>query len=357
MIRTRTPCRGRFDRGNILPMTLIMMVLGSLIVSALMAFAITILRNRPPLEERSDSLEAVRSAMRMAIVMQRDHGPDGCYKSSTSSFRVNNRDVLITCQSLGTEDDNGGRFGVIATTNNGEGNGAAPNNEAIRVGVADTQKVVLGSVFVNGGGLGGNNSGLTVNEGDVIASTYSSTETSVHRYTTLDPSVDIEVPPSTTCSSLFGPAVLEIDTVGPAFGYLDPIDFSNQATELRITPNAGTEIVAVMHTSSLITAAQWTLDRSVTDTTTGAFDVFPMLGLLTTADVRVCYQQVPATDPTHIPNNLTFCDSPIVDPELFGQSSANATPGVDCRNEPWWTYAGWKPNLRPNYIYPYLPCI
>ncbi|MGK0276226.1 MAG: hypothetical protein ACI9N0_002614, partial [Ilumatobacter sp.] len=349
--------RGRFDRGNILPMTLMMMVLGSLIVSALMAFAITILRNRPPLEERSDSIEAVRSAMRMAIVMQRDHGPDGCYESSTSAFRVNNRDVVITCESLGTEDDNGGRFGLIATTNNGEGNGAAPNNEAIRVGDVDTQKVVLGSVFVNGGGLGGNNGGLSIEAGEVMASTYSSTQTSIHRYTTLDPSVDIEVVPFTTCSSLFGPAVFAVDTAGPIFNYLAPIDFENQVTGLRVTPDAGTEIVAVMHTNNDMVGAQWTLDRSITDTTTGRFDVVPPLGLATTADVRVCYQQVPATDPAYIPTTLTFCNSPIMDPETFDQSSATAATGLECRNEPWWTYAGWKPNLRPNYIYPYLPQI
>ena len=372
---------GRFDRGNILPMTLIMMVLGGLIVSALMAFAITILRVRPPLEERSDSLEAVRSAMRMAIVMQRDHGPNGCYESTTSSFRVNNRDVLITCESLDTEDDNGGRFGLIATTNNGEGNGDAPDNEAIRVGDVDTQKIILSSVFVNGGNLGGNNGGLTINAGDVIASTYSSTETSIHRYTTLDPSVDVEVAPLTTCSSLFGPAVLQVDAFEPAtneggtneggtdeggtddpatdptFGYVEPIDFDNQTTLLRVTPDANTDIVAVMHTNSPFPGAQWNLDRSITDTTTGGFDVFPPVDSATTPEVRVCYQQVPATDPNYIPTWLTFCNSPIIDPETFDQSSATASTGVECRNEPWWTYAGWKPNWRTDYIYPYLPQI
>ena len=357
MISTRAPSRGRFDRGNILPMTLIMMVLGSLIVTALMAFAITILRNRPPLEERSDSLEAVRSAMRMAIVMQRDHGPNGCYESTTSAFRVNNRDVTITCESLATADDNGGRFGIIATTNNGDGNGAAPDNEAVRVGDVDTQKIVLGSVFVNGGALGGNNGGLTINEGDVIASTYSSTESSLHRYTTLDPSVDIEVVPFTTCRSLFGPDVLEIGTVGPTFEYLNPIDFVNQAAGLQMTPDAGTEIIAVMYTSTELPGSQWTLDRSPTDTTTGRFVVLPPLDVNTNADVSVCYQQVPDTDPTYIPTWLTFCNSPIMDPEMFDQSSATASTGVECRNEPWWTYAGWKPNLQPNYIYQYLPQI
>ncbi|MFT7394844.1 MAG: hypothetical protein ACI83Y_002525, partial [Candidatus Azotimanducaceae bacterium] len=358
--RTSRSARGRFDRGNILPMTLIMMVLASLIVTALMAFAITILRSRPSLEERSDSLEAVRSAMRMAIVMQRDHGPDGCYDSSTSTFWVNNRDVAITCESLVTEDDNGGRFGLIATSNNGEGNGAAPGNEAIRVGDVDTQKVVLGSVFVNGGNLGGNSAGLSISEGDVVASSYSSTETSIHRYTTLDPAIDIEVDPFTTCASLFGPAVLEVDIVSLqadvalTLSYLDPISFDNQPAVLLVTPDAGTDIVAVMHTN---VGGQWTLDRSVTDVTIGRFDVLPPLGIAANVAVRVCYQQVPATDPTHIPTWLTFCNSPIMDPEMFDQSSATASIGVECRNEPWWTYAGWKPNLRPSYIYPYLPQI
>ena len=355
--RTSRGSRGRLDRGNILPMTLIMMVLGSLIVTALMAFAITILRNRPPLEERSDSLEAVRSAMRIAIVMQRDHGPDGCFESSTSTFRVNNRDVVITCESIAIEDDNGGRFGLIATSNNGEGNGAAPGNEAMRVGDVDTQKIILSSVFVNGGNLGGNNGGLTINEGEVIASSYSSaTGTSIHRYTTLDPAVDIEVDPLTTCRSLFGPDVQETD-----------IDFNNQADGPLKAPDANTEIVGVMYSKGGAPdpPPQWTLDRSTTDTSTDLFDALPPLGLVadpdtdvgSTEDLRICYQQVPSTDLKYIPEWLTFCDSPIMAPEMFDQSAATATRGVECRNEPWWAYAGWKPNLRPDYIYPHLPQI
>ena len=69
----------REDSGAILGFVLIFFVFVGLTVVATLTFASTLMRNRPPINERNARVEAVRSAMRMAIQFQRDYGVNNCF--------------------------------------------------------------------------------------------------------------------------------------------------------------------------------------------------------------------------------------------------------------------------------------
>ncbi len=339
------------DRGNVLPMVLVMMVVGSLMVTALLTFAITILRNQPPLEERSDSLEAVRSAMRMAIVMQRDHGPDGCYESSSNSFDVNGRNVTVQCQSLTSENDNGGRLGLIATTNNGEVNGAYPDNEPISIGAGNTTKEILGSVFVNGGQLGGDSSGLKIVDGELFGSTHSSAATSAYRYDQVDLATELTFDAATTCADVYGSSIQSQVISAPSFDDATaPLISTATATGLSVAPDAVAPTTRILGVFVHEDATNVRLVRE--PNATGGFDV-DIAAAGATLPATACFQDVADTDPTFLPRETTTCDSPLVNPEQFSQDPV--ADGITCDAKPWWSYAGWKPQLLPDYIYPSLP--
>ena len=88
------------DEGAVLPMILALMVVGSLGVLALLTFATTLFNNRPPIEVRDRTFWTAKSAMGMAMTLQREHGPDGCYQS-TDSFEMNGFTANVTCTPTG----------------------------------------------------------------------------------------------------------------------------------------------------------------------------------------------------------------------------------------------------------------
>jgi hypothetical protein len=188
------------DEGSVLPMILALMVVGSLGVLALLTFATTLFTNRPPIEVRDRTFWTAKSAMSMAMTLQREHGPDGCYQS-TDTFAMNGFTANVTCTPTGNYFGTGrGRFAVITTSNDptvvplaGRGSPAAV-------------KPVTGNVMVNGGGFGPLTADLGISTGfagvaaTVATSNASSVATPVARY--FDPSIvapDPAVP--TDCSN------------------------------------------------------------------------------------------------------------------------------------------------------------
>ncbi len=83
-------------------MVLAMMVVGSVIVVALLNFAVTLFRTQPRLAERDDTFLSARSAMEMAIVFQRDSGPGGCYTDvQPATFEINGHTATVSCSPAG----------------------------------------------------------------------------------------------------------------------------------------------------------------------------------------------------------------------------------------------------------------
>jgi hypothetical protein len=175
------------DEGSVLPMILALMVVGSLGVLALLTFATTLFTNRPPIEVRDRTFWTAKSAMSMAMTLQREFGPDGCYQS-TDSFAMNGFTANVTCTPTGNYFGTGrGRFGLISTSND-------PNVVPVAGrGAAAAPKPITGDVFVNGGGFGPRTADVAVTTGfagvaaDVAMSNASSVATPVARYN--DPSI------------------------------------------------------------------------------------------------------------------------------------------------------------------------
>ena len=78
----------RRDSGTVLGFVLIFFMFVGLTVVATLSFASTLMRNRPPINERNARVEAVRSGMRMAIRSERDHGVGDCFQD-TQTFTFN----------------------------------------------------------------------------------------------------------------------------------------------------------------------------------------------------------------------------------------------------------------------------
>ena len=188
------------DEGSVLPMILALMVVGSLGVLALLTFATTLFLNRPPIEVRDRTFWTAKSAMSMAMTLQREHGPDGCYEA-TDSFDLNGFTANVTCTpTLNYFGTGRGRFAVITTDNDPSVVQLAGR------GPTATAKPITGDVFVNGGGFGDLTADLAVSTGtagvlsNVITSNFASVATPAARY--FDPSIvapDPQVP--TDCSN------------------------------------------------------------------------------------------------------------------------------------------------------------
>ncbi len=344
------------DAGSILPMTLAFLALGSLVVMALLSFASTLFLNRPPLEERSDSLEAVRSGMRMAITMQRSHGPEGCFDHPSGSFRINDRTVAVDCQVVTQQDEIGGRFSLIATTNKGN---TARNDAAIAA--TGAAKDVRNDVYVNGGSLAGS-SAIKLGNADLVGSGDATSLSSRYRYGVISPSTAIDVPASSGCVAYFGADVQEATAQRPVLptetnwltstqltveGDAEPI-----ATPVVIEPVAasGTDILGVIVVDS---SGVRRLNRS--GLATNRFTVTPSVVTAAINQVSVCHQIKPATDPTFIPDTLTFCGSPLAREEQFSQKPSR--DGIDCNGGTWAKNAGWASTVLSDHVYPMLPRI
>ncbi len=186
-----TDVEPRRDEGSVLPMILALMVVGSLSVVALLTFATTLFTNRPPIEVRDRTFWTAKSAMSMAMTLQREYGPDGCYQS-TDAFALNGFTANLTCTPTGNYFGTGrGRFAVITT-----GNTPGVTQLAGR-GAGAAIKPITGDVLVNGGTFGAATTDLGVSSAgagvvsDVLTSNFASAASPVARY--LDPAI---VPPS-----------------------------------------------------------------------------------------------------------------------------------------------------------------
>jgi hypothetical protein len=189
------------DEGSVLPMILALMVVGSLAVVALLTFATTLFMNRPPIEVRDQTFWSAKSAMSMAMTLQREHGPDGCYQP-TDSFVLNGFTAQVTCTPTGNYFGTGrGRYAVITTDND-----PSVVQLAGRGPTAAGAKSITGNVFVNGGGFGDLTTDVAVSTGftgvpsDVVTSNFASVATPAARY--FDPSIVAPAPPAPTdCSN------------------------------------------------------------------------------------------------------------------------------------------------------------
>lgn len=98
--RTTRPQR---DRGSILTITMLMVIVCSLVIGGLLTFTATVIRARPPLEERTRGIESAKSAMRLAIMMQVSRGPSSCIDQANypaGTFDLNGFDGSVTCTPL-----------------------------------------------------------------------------------------------------------------------------------------------------------------------------------------------------------------------------------------------------------------
>ncbi len=150
--------RSQRDRGSVLALTLVMTVVSSLLVLALLTFVSTVLRVRPPIEERAVASETARSAIRQAVHQQRVNGPDGCY-STDQVIEINGTDAIVKCYITEAPDyDNElmrNRFGVITTSNRFDDAGL-PLSSISGSSTGSTEvKPLSGDVFMNGGALDG----------------------------------------------------------------------------------------------------------------------------------------------------------------------------------------------------------
>ncbi|WP_420451687.1 PA14 domain-containing protein [Ilumatobacter sp.] len=330
-------------------MTLVFLTVGSLLVLALLSFASTLFLNRPPLEERSDSLEAVRSAMRMAVTMQRSHGPEGCFDHPSGSFDVNGRSVAIECSVVNQQYEIDSRFSIIATSDVGN---AARDGAAIAA--TGSPKTIENDVFVSGGSLAADTSAISLGTARLVGDAGEAGVRTPYRYTTVDATTDLDAA-GTDCATFYGPQVLTKTFAGLELLATTkaPIEVETRASDVqvKVAGHADAEILGAIVTQ--VGGARH-LDRrfhgdhidttsSITGTSVGI------------TAVTACYQVVGPDDPAHVPRDLTTCGSPLMDPERFDQSPS--TDGVTCADEPWWTNAGWSAAATADHVYPMLPRI
>lgn len=165
------------DRGSVLVITLVLVIVGSMVVVGIATFASALMHNRPPLDRRNNAAEAVRSGTRMAITLQREYGPRGCFSSSIG-WSLNGSAVTTTCATVGTPYVTGsGRYGIIATSNR-------PGDTNISgYGATGALKDIDGPVFLNAGKVASTNTDLLEKGGDITYSSYTSGSTPLNRYT------------------------------------------------------------------------------------------------------------------------------------------------------------------------------
>jgi len=339
----------RGDRGNVLPITLVFLAFSSLVVLALLTFSITLFRNRPPLEARSDSFEAVRSATRMAITMQRSHGPEGCYQSSSGGFDINGRSVDIQCTVLQSEDETGGRYGLISTSAAG-----LPARSGNAIAASGSPKSVRGSVFVNGGNLGAGTAAVNMMGGDLSGAAPTAFTNREFRYAAIPTTTRVDVGAAATCATAYGPNVVSTTFGDPQFGTtvgtVRAVRTTPPLLAVDVTRSAATtELLGVIVYDS---GGRVVLDRNRLGG--HSFRVTPTAPAANISQVVVCSQPATPAAPNYIPTASTFCGSPLMVPELFAQPG---TETLTCANLNWSDIAGWKANVASPFVYPMLPQI
>ena len=212
------------DEGSVLPMILALMVVGSLGVLALLTFATTLFRNRPPIEVRDQTFWTAKSAMSMAMTLQRENGPDGCYPGPYA-FTLNGYTANVTCTPTGNYFGTGrGRFALITTGNDFD------TQQVVGSGVGAIVKPIVGDVLINGGSFDDSGADLAVQASttgvasNVLTSNHTSTATPTARYN--DPTVVPTVPPAppavpvaTDCTNPAIPPTMAFPDQGTAWNH------------------------------------------------------------------------------------------------------------------------------------------
>ena len=136
-------------QGAVLLLTIVLLLVGSLIVGALASYSVSALRAMPTARSRTTRVESVKSALRMAMTLQRDFGPSGCFDDVTA-YTVSNLPVTVTCASTASYATGNDRYGVITTANT--------NNVGSltgRSGGSTFAKRIDGKLLLNAGMLSG----------------------------------------------------------------------------------------------------------------------------------------------------------------------------------------------------------
>ncbi len=148
----------RSDAGAVLGFVLIFFMFVGVTVVATLTFASTLMRNRPPVNERNARVEAVRSGMRMAIQFQRDHGVGECFQESQSfTFNAGTPEeatASVTCSIGPVEElsnnyfrEGGDAYALVTTIRDG----SLPPVSGSSNLASQPLKVIEGNVFIGGG--------------------------------------------------------------------------------------------------------------------------------------------------------------------------------------------------------------
>ncbi len=194
--RRVAPKRDRADDGTVLLLTLILLVVGSLIVGGLSTLAIASLRALPTAKSRTTRIEAVKSATRMAMSIQRSVGPSGCFAGITS-WTIDDLPVTVTCSTLETHSTGNERYALITTATTDNVVAVSGRNGAGFV------KPVEGRLLINGGLLSGSTADIQPVNSVVEMSRYTSAASPLARYRASGAS------PATGCDD---PAIAASDT-------------------------------------------------------------------------------------------------------------------------------------------------
>ena len=164
------------DRGAVLLLTIVLLLVGSLIVGGLASYSVSALKAMPTAKSRTNRVESVKSAVRMAMTLQRDGGPAACF-ATTTAYTINNIPVTVTCSSSDAYSSGNDRYGVITTANANSVNGLTG-----RVG-STFAKLINGKLLFNAGLLSGVTD-IVPNNSQIEMSRYQSANTPLARYKT-----------------------------------------------------------------------------------------------------------------------------------------------------------------------------
>jgi hypothetical protein len=182
--------RRRGEEGAALVLSLVTLVVGAMVVGALATFVMTDYKAIPPIQDRTNQAEALKAATRMAINIQRESGPSGCAFASMQPLvdPVNDLTVTTTCSAGTPYMVNGGRFGLISTSNKV---GSAHITGAV---TPNFDKTISNEIFINSGRLSPGTSDLKPNR-NISLSSYTSAATPANRYST------VAAPTATACNN------------------------------------------------------------------------------------------------------------------------------------------------------------
>jgi hypothetical protein len=156
---------------------MVYILVGSLIVGGLATYSIATLRALPTARSRTTRVEAVKSAMRMAMTLQRDFGPSGCY-TNIASYTVNDLPVTVSCGSTVFYATGADRYGVISTANTDNVAGLQG-----KTGGSAFKKQIYGKTYLNAGLLSGTTADVSLNS-TAYTSRYQSANSPLNRYRT-----------------------------------------------------------------------------------------------------------------------------------------------------------------------------